>query len=47
MMKIKCKCGNELQLSVVDEEEGNIYNCPNLNCAGQVIIKHNKDFEIE
>ena len=44
-MNIKCKCGRELQLSEIDKSEGNIYNCPNLNCDGQVIIKG--DIEIK
>jgi len=37
-MEIKCKCGNELQLSEVIDENTEIYNCENLDCAGQVII---------
>jgi len=38
-MKVECICGNQLQLSEVSEEDGDIYNCPNLDCRGQVIIK--------
>lgn len=38
-MILKCKCGRELQLSETDKEGGDIYNCPNLDCVGQVIIK--------
>jgi len=44
-MKIKCLCGNELQLFVIDDDEGDIYNCPNLDCDGQVIIKGNIEVE--
>lgn len=42
-MILKCKCGNDLQLSEVlntsEEMKEEIYNCPNLDCVGSVIVK--------
>jgi hypothetical protein len=43
-MIVKCKCGGELQLSEVIDEDEEIYNCDNEDCDGRVII--NKFIEV-
>ena len=43
-MIVKCKCGQELQLSEVINEDEEIYNCINPECDGRVII--NKFIEV-